>query len=400
MRQLRSPVHPFWLVLFCRRVNDGFSHGVARSTSMVEGVTTVSPPTGGQTTRATTPPGTASAPIPIHRTSWTSHDIDLAARDLDLELPASPYLSVSPPDISPPAEPPTPPESNLYHPPPHSGLGGLLTKPLSEVPAHQLLSSGGVRPPNQHHHHLGAGGGPLLHLAQQPPPQPQLPSQLVARHGFVPPSAHRQEAQQQANATMAATYSCGGGGGEGETRPSSAHPCLTMATTNAAAAVAAAGITTNDACIGMGCSRSLPNATWNCGRARMAPPPAPRFRPSLPHMMPPKLSLPPRSPTSDLDMYSRSLDSSEGVSMITTSHTTSPSAASAPQYVQVGFLVGATSHTTPPTLHAAEHLLLKHQEFAEYLVSEVQQRRNHLGQQQVRHEVALQQPRNERSRSR
>ena len=86
--------------------------------------------------------------------------------------------------------------------------------------------------------------------------------------------------------------------------------------------------------------------------------------------------------------------------MITTSHTTSPSAASAPQYVQVGFLVGATSHTTPPTLHAAEHLLLKHQEFAEYLVSEVQQRRNHLGQQQVRHEVALQQPRNERSRSR
>jgi len=186
-----------------------------------------------------------SAPIPIVRLSeWSSHDIDLASRDLDLAA-SNPFASDSmaslvfagPQEVMPPS--------------------GLLLDP-----------------------HRPATGVPRAHTAVPAGPSPpRLASGARAVH----------------------------------VQPRSSS---------------------------WGFSRSLPSGSTLLRRQLVAPPPAPRCKPSpAPYSMPPKLELPPPSPATT-SLSSSPLSSSGGVSLISS---TPPES----RFVQVGFQVpGAAASWT------------------------------------------------------
>ena len=104
----------------------------------------------------------------------------------------------------------------------------------------------------------------------------------------------------------------------------------------------------------------------------LEPPPAPRFSPTSPQTMPPRIALPPPSPECRSDFTGSPLSSS-GVSMI---ESRSPPT---PHYVQVGFHVGSpTTHNAEMTIHA----VLARDPAA--LVFEAQQRRHRMKLHQQR----------------
>jgi len=266
---------------------------------------------------------TSSAPIPIHRGNWTSHDIDLATRDLDLGH--SPTLSLSLTsgltDCSPPSEAHTP---TLY---------------VRPDPTYRVTT-----PPGVARHQDGkldgraaaAAAPPLEELRVAPASMAPSPPGKAVVYGFVPPTEHRfrvdhqhlstlerQQSEQQSPSTRGrGRCASSEGRGASERRRRSL-----------------GGVQFADLACGSALSRSLPSS---CGHKRTAPPPAPRHGPASPQVMPPAIALPPPSPAgggSELGLSSSSPPSSSGVSMITT-----PSRAT-PTYVQVGFHVGSPEHS-------------------------------------------------------
>lgn len=249
---------------------------------------------------------TISAPIPIHRGNWTSHDIDLATRDL--ELANSPTLSLSfTSGVSDPS-----PTSVYVRPDPTY----CVAQPAAGAATYCNGVKGASEPVDMAAS-IGLAGGLAGGFAGVEPSPPGK-----ALYSFVPHTAHRchTAAQLREHATS-----------RGRLRACSA-------TSDQKRRQASSPLTSGRCDGASGISRSVPDCCT--GGLGVSPPPAPRCRPASPQLMPPRLLLPPPSPASETTGLSSSpFSSSAGVSMLATSSPPTPT------YVQVGFHVGSPEHS-------------------------------------------------------
>lgn len=239
---------------------------------------------------------TISAPIPIHRGNWTSHDIDLATRDL--ELANSPTLSLSfTSGVSDPS-----PTSVYVRPDPTY----CVAQPAAGAATYCNGVKGASEPVDMAAS-IGLAGGLAGGFAGVEPSPPGK-----ALYSFVPHTAHRchTAAQLREHATS-----------RGRLRACSA-------TSDQKRRQASSPLTSGRCDGASGISRSVPDCCT--GGLGVSPPPAPRCRPASPQLMPPRLLLPPPSPASETTGLSSSpFSSSAGVSMLATSSPPTPT------YVQV-----------------------------------------------------------------